>query len=95
MCTAGNSIAVTLANLGTADADAASVVINIWVNGRLVIAYNASTLADQDFLVVGGSSVLESNSLRKAATVAVCINNPHVVLEFNYHNNCTAAYLEP
>ena len=82
----GSAIQATVKNIGLANAG--STQIYFWLDGVLEWTYSSTTLADQSFLLSGGSSFITPQQIVGERTIKVCIDPLNSVTESSESNNC-------
>lgn len=85
----GDTLSVKVGNDGDAPAEITTGgVTYIWVDGVLNKTYSWKTLADQSFVEVGGSAVLQPFNVTETHTIKACVDYLDSVAESDEDNNC-------
>mgnify|MGYP006416087827 CR=1 FL=1 len=85
----GDTLSIQIGNEGEADAEITTGgVTYIWVDGELDKTYSWKTLADQSFVEVDGSSILQPFNVTDDQTIEVCVDYLDSVEESDEDNNC-------
>lgn len=85
----GDTLSIKVGNEGDAPAEITTGgVTYIWVDGVLNKTYSWKTLADQSFVEVGGSSILQPFNVTETHTIKACVDYLGSVTESDENNNC-------
>ncbi|MFA5855368.1 MAG: CARDB domain-containing protein [Candidatus Gracilibacteria bacterium] len=85
---------INQANIGEKDASGTGYT-HVYIDGTLIWTYSWSALSDTNFLVAGGSSILQPQAIEGVSTIKACIDAKENIVEKDETNNCLEVEVGP